>query len=53
MKKSSYSTNENGGNMPQEWKIISRYWLSSILTTAVTWGDQNKDGKCNSNKSTN
>lgn len=48
MKKSSSSTNENGGNMSQEWKIVSRFWPSSILPIAVTWGDRNKDGKVKS-----
>jgi aryl-phospho-beta-D-glucosidase BglC (GH1 family) len=48
MKISSSSTNENGGNMPQEWKIVSRYWPSSILVIAMTWGDHNKDGKVKS-----
>jgi hypothetical protein len=45
MKKSSSSANENGGNTPQEWKIVSRYWPSTILAIAMTWGDQNKDEK--------
>jgi hypothetical protein len=48
MKKSSSNTNENGRNMPQEWKIVPRYWPASVLAIAVTWGDQNKDGKVKS-----